>query len=161
MERNLFYYIVCVIFGLFIIVFPLTGVLALNLVIALPIMILSLIYLLLYFSSSKEIIPFIFAVFGLIFSILLILLPNLLSMIISAVLSIIGILFIILAIIRLLKDSSALVYIVAMLVMGIIYILFGYLFNDPMFSGVLFGLSFVLAGLLGLFANNIMGKKSY
>ena len=150
MNNKLIPNIICIILGILIVFFPLTGVLTINLVIAIPVMIVGLILILMGVFGDSKILKIIAGILILIFGVLLIVYPGLFAFIVSMVLSVIGILLVIYAIVLFIRRSQELSMIIMSVIIGIIYFALGYLFRDPNVLGVLVGLTLIIVGFLGI-----------
>lgn len=154
MDNKLIPNIICIILGILILFFPLTGVLAVNLVIGIPIIVVGLLILLMGIFGDSKILKIIAGFLILIFGILLIVYPGLFAFILSMVLCVLGILLIVYAIISFIRHSQSITAIVISVIVGIIYFAIGYLLRDPNVLGGLIGLTLLIAGFLGILKNN-------
>lgn len=150
MDNKLIPNIIFIILGILIIFFPMLGVLAINLVIAIPIFIIGLVILLMGLRDNNNLLKIILGILILIFAILLIVFPNLFALIISLLVTLIGVLLIIYAIVSIIRRSARLNVIVITLIIGIIYFAIGYLLRDPNVLGLLIGLSLLVGGFIGI-----------
>lgn len=150
MDNKLVPNIIFIILGILIIFFPMLGVLAINLVIAIPIFIIGLVILLMGLRGNNNILKIILGILIIIFAILLIVFPNLFAALIALFVTIIGVLLIVYAIVSVIRRSAKLNTIIISLIVGIIYFAIGYLLRDPNILGVLLGLSLLIGGFLGI-----------
>lgn len=150
MNNDFIPYLISIILGLIIIIFPLTGVIAINLVIAAPIIILGLLFFFMGSVGDNGKLQVMAGILIIVLGIFLILFPGLFAFIISFILSLVGILLIVNALVSLIRKSKSVESIGGMVIAGIIYFIFGYVLRDPLVLGVLLGLTLIIFGFLGI-----------
>ena len=154
METETIMSIIAIIVGIIIMACPIIGVAASAVIFGIAFIIWGVLTLLSSYLIESVDGPY--AISGIIIGLLMIIFgaalifsPALFTAVVSILIYIVGILLIILGIIAIFASSNKTSGVVA-IVVGIIYLLLGYLVSDPTVFGILIGLGILITGILGL-----------
>lgn len=146
MNRSSIMGIISVILGLMIIIFPLTGYLALDLIFSISIVFLG-IYSIIAGASVKNWVNIILGALFLILGIMMIYNPGALAFFTAFTNYFVGIVLIVFSIFNLFMGGENKYASIAGLIFGILSIVIGYLCLSPLFIGILMGLWFIMSGI--------------
>ena len=159
MEKNRMA-IVLIILGIIVLAFPLLGVLPFSILTGLGVIVLVIVLILAGYVDMKTskalgIIEIILGVIAFILGVGFIVDPSLFTFVASLFIYLAGLILIIVGIAALIsKPRGSRWNGIVALMLGLIYILFGYLIKDPKTLGILIGLWLVITGVLLLFQKN-------
>ena len=141
-----------IIFGLLIIIFPAAGITTASTLIGLGIFSVVLAYITMEYNDRINILILIIGIILFIIGLLFIIYPQLLNSLIAILVYIAGLILIIMGILNIIYNRYGFTFYTAIssIVLGSVYLVLGYFFNNTNLLGYLLGLWLVIAGIISL-----------
>ena len=156
MEKNTLVSIIAIILGIIIIACPMFGLITVDLLFGISILFIGAFCIIVGYagisSKTNNMLNLIVGILLIIFAILLIIYPSLFAFLAAFIIYIAGILLVILGVINIIANKNSIGLYVGLfsVIMGILYIIFGYFIADPFVLGVLIGVWLLVSGIMGI-----------